>query len=202
MGGKKHCSFYPTVAWLLILSLITPSASALSAGGKKEESRKNRIFSNSSVTLLVDRDYLQALKETIDKAKKEITLSFYHFKTMDRNNTYPDIILASLARASERGVKVSVLLEQGRDPEEGNTRENKQTLERLKRSGVTVHLDTPSTTTHTKMAVVDGKYTFIGSHNLTQSALKYNNEISVMIESPQVAMEALDYIRSLVANGF
>ena len=202
MGSRKRCSFYLTVAWLLILSLLTPSASALSAGGKKDESGKNSIFSGSSVTILVDRDYLPALKDAIDKAKKEITLSFYHFKTMDSNNTYPDVILTSLARASERGVKVSVLLEQGRDPEEGNTRENKQTLERLRGSGVAVHLDSPSTTTHTKMAVVDGKYTFIGSHNLTQSALKYNNEISVMIESPQLAMEALDYIRSLVPNGF
>jgi phosphatidylserine/phosphatidylglycerophosphate/cardiolipin synthase-like enzyme len=132
--------------------------------------------------------------------KKEITLSFFHFKTKGSKDSYPDVIMASLIAASQRGVKVLVLLEQGRDPEEGNTQENMQTMERLRKKGVLVYLDSPSTTTHTKMAVMDGKYTFIGSHNMTQSALKYNNEISVLIESPQVAAEALDYIESLIPN--
>lgn len=199
MSSQKHY-IYLIMGWLLIFSLLTPSAYAISARVKKGESRKAIAFPNSSITVLVDRYYLPALKDAIDKAKKEITLSFFHFKTKGSKDSYPDVIMMSLITASKRGVKVLVLLEQGRDPAEGNTQENMQTMERLRKMGVIVYLDSPSTTTHTKMAVMDGKYTFIGSHNLTQSALKYNNEISVMIESPQVAAEALDYIESLIPN--
>jgi phosphatidylserine/phosphatidylglycerophosphate/cardiolipin synthase-like enzyme len=200
MSGQKRYLFYLTMAWLLIFSLLLPSPRALSAQIRKGEGRKTVAFPNSSITVLSDRDYLPALKGAIDKAKKEITLSFFHFKTKDSKDSYPDIVMASLIKASKRGVKVSVMLEQGRDPGEENTQDNRQTMERLRKMGVIVYLDSPSTTTHTKMAVMDGKYTFIGSHNLTQSALKYNNEISVMIESPQVAAEALDYMASLIPN--
>ena len=91
-----------------------------------------------------------------------------------------------------------VLLEQSRDPGDGTSRDNRETVGRLRKMGVTVYLDAPETTTHTKLAVIDGRYTFIGSHNLTQSALKYNNEISVEVESREVAAEALDYLKSLL----
>lgn len=181
----------------MIFLLFASPINAISAGVKKGENRKPVVYPNSSITVLVNRDYLPSLKDAIAKAKKEITLSFFHFKTKGSRDSYPDVIMASLIAASQRGVKVLVLLEQGRNPDEDNTRENRQTMERLRKMGVIVHLDSPLTTTHTKMAVIDGKYTFIGSHNMTQSALKYNNEISVLIESPQVAAEALDYIESL-----
>lgn len=197
MSRRKHI-IYLAVGWLLIFFLLTPSTYAISARVKKAESRKPVVFPNSSITILVDRNYLPVLKDAIDTAKKEITLSFFHFKTKGSGDSYPDVIMASLIAASQRGVKVLVLLEQGRNPDEDNTRENRQTMERLRKMGVIVHLDSPLTTTHTKMAVIDGKYTFVGSHNMTQSALKYNNEISVLIESPQVAAEALDYIESLI----
>ena len=40
----------------------------------------------------------------------------------------------------------------------------------------------------------------IGSHNLTQSALKYNHEASVWIDSSPLAEEALRYMKSLCAD--
>jgi phosphatidylserine/phosphatidylglycerophosphate/cardiolipin synthase-like enzyme len=197
MSRRKH-NIYLALGWLLIFFLLTPPTNAIGARVKKAQSSKPVVYPNSSITILVDRNYLPALKDAIAKAKKEITLSFFHFKTKGSKGSYPDVIMASLIAASQRGVKVMVLLEQGRNPDEDNTRENRQTMERLRKMGVIVHLDSPLTTTHTKMAVIDGKYTFIGSHNMTQSALKYNNEISVLIESPQVAAEALGYIESLI----
>jgi phosphatidylserine/phosphatidylglycerophosphate/cardiolipin synthase-like enzyme len=188
---------YRALGCLLLLILLTPTH-FLSARGGNGESRSITVVPNSSVTLLTDRNYLPALKNAIDQARKEITLSFFHFKTKGGKGSDPDAIATSLNKAAQRGVRVLVVLEQGRDQSEGNTRENRQTMERLRKAGVIVYLDSPFTTTHTKMAIMDGKYTFIGSHNLTQSALKYNNEISVMVESPQVAAEALAYIESLI----
>ena len=58
-------------------------------------------------------------------------------------------------------------------------------------------MDGPDRTTHAKMVIIDRRYLFIGSHNLTQSALKYNHEVSVRIDSPLLAEEALRYMKSL-----
>jgi phosphatidylserine/phosphatidylglycerophosphate/cardiolipin synthase-like enzyme len=51
--------------------------------------------------------------------------------------------------------------------------------------------------THTKLVVIDRRYLLIGSHNLTQSALKFNHEASVRIDSAPLAEEALVYMNSL-----
>jgi phosphatidylserine/phosphatidylglycerophosphate/cardiolipin synthase-like enzyme len=42
--------------------------------------------------------------------------------------------------------------------------------------------------------VIDKRYIFLGSHNLTQGALKYNNELSVLIDSPEMAAEVRAYL--------
>ena len=45
--------------------------------------------------------------------------------------------------------------------------------------------------------VIDGRYVYIGSHNFTQSALKYNHELSVMIDSPELSAEVTSYLNNL-----
>jgi len=45
--------------------------------------------------------------------------------------------------------------------------------------------------------VIDRRYIYIGSHNLTQSALKYNKELSVLIDSPELAGEMTAYLNGL-----
>jgi len=186
------CCFF--IFSLLILPNFALSGQAGAAGkGKLPPS-----FQGCSVTILENRDYFPALKDAIDRANKEITLSYYHFKTKGPPGNYPNVILTSLMDAAKRGVKVTILLEQSRDDTESTGKDNRATMGKLRKAGIRVYLDTPEKTTHTKMAVVDGKYTFIGSHNLTQSGLKYNNEISVLIDSPQAAAEASDYIKSLI----
>jgi len=74
---------------------------------------------------------------------------------------------------------------------------NRETAARLREKGNTVIFDSPRVNTHTKTAVIDGRYIFLGSHNLTNSALKYNRELSVYIDSPPLAEEILRYIGSL-----
>jgi len=189
------CCFF--IFSLLILPNFALSGQAGAAGkGKLPPS-----FQGCSVTILENRDYFPALKDAIDRANKEITLSYYHFKTKDEfarrvlQEIYEEFFREFHLEAS---VKVTILLEQSRDDTESTGKDNRATMGKLRKAGIRVYLDTPEKTTHTKMAVVDGKYTFIGSHNLTQSGLKYNNEISVLIDSPQAAAEASDYIKSLI----
>jgi phosphatidylserine/phosphatidylglycerophosphate/cardiolipin synthase-like enzyme len=75
--------------------------------------------------------------------------------------------------------------------------ENRHTAAYLSREGVKVFFDSPSIVTHAKVAVIDGRYVYLGSHNLTQSALRHNNELSVRIDSPEMAAEVTSYLERL-----
>jgi len=54
---------------------------------------------------------------------------------------------------------------------------------------------------HAKVVVIDGRCVVIGSHNWTESALRYNHEVSVLICSSDLAKEVKEYIESLWSNG-
>ena len=146
--------------------------------------------------MLLDGDYFTALLNGIDRAREEIFLSAYLFRTIENAQGCPEAVLKSLIAAVGRGVRVEAILERNRDADDLN-RNNAETAERLRQGGIRVCLDAPDRQTHTKLVVIDRRYVLIGSHNLTQSALKYNHEASVWIDSAPLAEEALRYMKSL-----
>jgi len=75
--------------------------------------------------------------------------------------------------------------------------QNRKAAALLSDAGIKVRFDAPKTTTHVKAMVIDSRYVYLGSHNLTQSALKYNNELSIMVESTELAEEITAYLKSL-----
>jgi len=154
--------------------------------------------SGCKVILLTNQDYLPSLIKAFDKAQREIFVSIFSFKAGVHKNSYPDRILMHLAKAVKRGVDVKVILETtGKVNDELNT-QNRQTGKLLEEKGVKVYFDSPRTTTHTKMIVIDEKVLILGSHNMTQSALRYNNEISIMLSSPDLAKGARNYMLKII----
>ena len=177
---------------VLLLFLFVLPAVAAERGGK------GPVVSpaDCGVRLLADREYLPALLQAIDRARQEIVLSAFFFKTNGFADHQPDQVLAHLQKAAGRGVRVVAVLERG--PEGDNVSpENRITAEKMGRSGIFVCFDAPDRTTHAKLVVIDRRVLFVGSHNLTQSALKYNHEVSVRIDSPALAEEALRYLKSI-----
>ena len=152
------------------------------------------------VTILEDRGYFDALLDHIDKAKDEIVVSMYVFKTSGKKSNYADRIKIAMIKAAQRGVDVRVLLELEDDRGSSLNAGNEQTARELDRGGGKGFFDSPSQRTHVKAVVIDGRYTFIGSHNLTSSALQYNNELSLMIESEDVGRETVKYIDGIIAR--
>jgi phosphatidylserine/phosphatidylglycerophosphate/cardiolipin synthase-like enzyme len=134
--------------------------------------------------------------EGIRHARQEIALSFFFFKTLGTGNSQPELVLAHLLEAARRGVRIEAVVENGPDGDNVSS-DNRETAKRLQKGGIRVCLDAPDRTTHTKLVVIDRRHLFVGSHNLTQSALKYNHEVSVRIDSPPLAEEALAYLKSL-----
>jgi len=192
---KKCLCLVSVVGVMTALTVSIPSVSA--AADRTPTMQKPTDLDGYRLTLLKNREYFHALSERIRDARTQIVMAFFLFKTSGHPTSYPEIILRELGDAARRGVRVLVVLEQ--DERSGSTvnRDNRNASERLKKAGVEVFFDSPKRTTHTKIAVIDGRYTFIGSHNMTQSALKHNNELSVLIDSPAVADKTHNYIKGL-----
>jgi phosphatidylserine/phosphatidylglycerophosphate/cardiolipin synthase-like enzyme len=173
----------------LVAALICAAPCSLHAGGSYQ----------ARTLLLKNKEYGEALLQGIREARTSITGSFFLFKIAGSRGSQPRRIAEELALAAQRGVAVTVILERERDPRPKDrlSEENRRTADFLSREGVKVLFDSPSVVTHVKVAVIDGRYVFIGSHNLTQSALRHNNELSVRIDSPELAAEVSAYLDRL-----
>lgn len=149
----------------------------------------------AKVTLLANGDYSNELRKGIRGASRRIIFSFYLFKALPYKE--PGRVAADLIDAKRRGVDVTVILEKSSDKKDNLNRDNLRTAAQLAAGGVRVLFDSEKRTSHMKVAVIDDRYVFLGSHNLTESALRFNNEISVVIDSPAMAEELTSYLNQL-----
>ena len=97
-------------------------------------------------------------------------------------------VVDELSTLARRGVNVRVILEE-RDAGEGN----ENIAHKLSVAGVHVRFASKRfSLTHSKFVVIDGIIVFVGSHNMTNSALKYNRESSVYISDIKTAQNFRD----------
>jgi phosphatidylserine/phosphatidylglycerophosphate/cardiolipin synthase-like enzyme len=125
----------------------------------------------------------------------------FSFKAGRHKNSYPDRILIQLAKAVQRGVKVYVILEDTGNRQDEVTFQNRQTGNLLSEKGIKVYYDSTRKKTHTKLIVIDQQLIILGSHNCTQTALKYNNEISVLMKRPDLAKNVRNYMLKIIKEG-
>ncbi|MBN1473659.1 MAG: hypothetical protein JW914_03505 [Syntrophaceae bacterium] len=168
------------------------------AGGKKTITSSGNPGSGCPVIVLKNNDFFLVLLNAVDEARDEIFISIFSFRAGVHKRSYPDRILAHLGSAVKRGVNVKIILENTGKKDDDLGAQNRKTKKLLEEQGIVVYLDSPKKTTHTKMIVIDQRLVILGSHNWTQSALKYNNEISLLVESPNLAREARDYMLTIV----
>lgn len=170
-----------------IVVFIFASSGILFAGGDIQ----------TRTRLLPNREYGEALVQGVRTSRKNIVCSYFLFKISGAKGNMPLRIAEELVRARRRGVEVTVILEQDNGRKGGVTEDNRETAAFLASGGVRVYFDSPSVVTHAKCAVIDGRYVYLGSHNLTQAALRHNNELSVVIDSPEIAAEVASYMDRL-----
>ena len=77
------------------------------------------------------------------------------------------------------------------------TQANRRTARFLAERGVLVYSDMSGTVVHAKLAVIDRRLVFIGSHDLTQQSLGRYREASMVVDSPTIATSVLGFIESL-----
>jgi len=162
----------------------------------------SRVFSLPArdVKMIPPREYYKTLCSLINQASKSIWIVMYSFKYYSEYPLSPsNLILQELLKAKKRGVEIKVLLDIS-DWNEKNSRENQQTGRILSRNGIKVYYDKMEVNTHAKTIVIDSRYTVVGSTNWTYYALTSNNEISVLIDSEELAKETETYIMGLIKN--
>jgi phosphatidylserine/phosphatidylglycerophosphate/cardiolipin synthase-like enzyme len=148
------------------------------------------------VTLLANEAYFDTLISQLTQAKQEVVVSMFLFAPGDHENNRANQVREALIETVKRGVRVQVLLDIS-GAEDFSTEANRGVGKDLRRHGITVDFDSPGRTTHTKLVVIDQRYLLLGSHNFTHSALRHNNEVSVLIESPKLARQALAFLQRI-----
>ena len=141
----------------------------------------------ASVLAADDRDFFNIVHDLLNSAEESIDVVLYQSRFYFR---YPqstsNILLADLAEASERGVRVRVVLElAGWNVE--NSEHNRDVWTLLRESGVDLYFDPVDRTSHTKLVIVDGKYVVVGSSNWSYYSLDRNREANVIVHSKRVA---------------
>ena len=150
-----------------------------------------------AIVPLLDKNYFTTLMNWLDRANVSIHVIMYVVKYDPKDPNDPvDQILSKLVDAYKRGVDVRIVVDD-------ETRDScPETLEFLQSQGIPVKLDESSgRTTHTKLVIIDDKVVFVGSHNWTESALKYNHEASMLIISSDIAEQFEEYFESIWSKG-
>lgn len=154
------------------------------------------IIGNSVFAIpLFDKNYASTLISEINNAESSIDMAMFEFKFYENEKNKAKQILDSLINASNKGVKIRILLDSS-DWNKDIGKENNLTVNYLKNAGIDAKLDNPKRTLHSKVIIVDGKV-FVGSHNLVFSALERNNEASILIDTPEITEEYKNYFEWL-----
>ncbi|RKZ24781.1 hypothetical protein DRQ20_06395 [bacterium] len=146
------------------------------------------------VVLITDRDYLPFVKERIDSTRHTIHAIMYVGRYIPGGMV--ELLTQYLLGAEERGVEVRVIFEKSAYDSSLNAT-NEEFMKILEEGGVEVRWDDSLTTTHAKLMVFDTSWVLIGSTNWTESALEYNHEVNVGINSPELADQVLSYFENL-----
>ncbi|MFC1524528.1 phospholipase D-like domain-containing protein [Thermodesulfobacteriota bacterium] len=196
----------PGISDLMLIGLdqgheITTGIAPPSGGNGQKQSLQSpeishRTIKPGEIRILADSAYYDALISLISAAEHRIDMSMYLFKTTQARNNRSSLILQELIKSARRGVAVKVILEKSAYNSSLNV-ENEKVAGLLRSKGIEVTFDSPTTTTHTKLVVIDRRYSLVGSHNLTHSALAYNNEISLLIDDRDIAEQLFSYMEGI-----
>ena len=146
------------------------------------------------VEVVNDGDYYPLARELVEAANESIHVVMFYFKydPGDPEDPVNELIWA-MGNATLRGVELHVILED-------SIHDNVRAYNYFARIGANVTFDKNGVRTHCKLIVVDRLYVLVGSHNLTESALWWNHEASVLIRSREVAEAFIRYFNEIWAE--
>ncbi len=146
--------------------------------------------------LLVNKDYYPFLKEHFRNARHKIVGTVFLLKTGNYRDNEPADLIRELIAARKRNVDVELVLDLSAADHSSNEA-NINASRILQEAGVSVRFDSADVATHSKSFVIDDRYCFVGSHNLTHSAMALNEELSIYVDSPEMAKKITEFIQQI-----
>lgn len=194
MKGKIRLAAMILAVFTLLPSAALPMGSLPTGPSEEGPAAGSGILAR--VRLLEDGEFQAELLQRIDTASAEIVLSTHLFAVVEGKDNRVARVVERLAAAVERGVEVIVVLEIGKEVSHV-TRANRATAIILQERGIRVYSDMSGTTVHSRLAVIDRRFILVGSHDLTVQSLGRYRETTVVVDSPELASEALRFVESL-----
>jgi len=194
MKGKNRLAAMILAAFTLLPSVALPMGSLPT--GPSEEGPADGSGVLARVRLLEDGDFQEELLHRIDAASTEIVLSTHLFAAVEGKDDRVAQVVERLAAAVERGLEVIVVLEIGKEASHV-TRANRVTARILQGRSVRVYSDMSGTTAHSRLAVIDRRFILVGSHDLSAQSLGRYRETTLVVDSPELARQALRFVESL-----
>jgi len=150
-----------------------------------------------NIEVLVDHEYITKATEIISQAKSEILLST--FKIQSGTNKRTQILremVDLLVEKLRQGVRV-LLLMNWKENRKGVPKTNEPVANLLRAAGADVRYLKQGRCCHAKILLVDNSKLILGSHNWSAASLQENFEMSLFIESAELARKIKDrWLRS------
>jgi len=161
---------------------------------------KKPAAADGRVAFADDRDFYPVLHKLLAEAESSVDVilyqsRFYFHYPLSASNT----LINDLVEASARGARVRVVLETA-DWNLDNTEENRDVWHVLREKNIELYFDPDTTTSHSKLVIVDGRYVVIGSTNWSHYALDSNNEANVIVDSKGTAGTFKTYFEKIIAR--
>ena len=130
-----------------------------------------------------NRKYAPKVLEEINKAESTIFVTLYYIGYYGYEGVVKEL-MDGLVSASRRGVKVTVILDEGKRVNQYTQYlKNERAFAYLLHHGIDVFYDDLKTTTHSKMIVIDNEIIILGSTNWSAESLMKSREASILIRS-------------------
>lgn len=148
---------------------------------------------DSKTTPLVGNYFFNELNKSLEGARLSVLSIQYQWKwnIHDRHSKIHQLG-ETITRLCQRGIEVKVILNQ-ESPGRNLTKINRVSGNKLADLGCQTKLLYTGALVHAKVWIIDGRFTFIGSHNISSRALTANEEVSVKIESTEFARIMKEY---------
>ncbi len=189
---NKRPKILPIAFCLFLFCLISAPLKAAEDG-----------FYPARVKDISDRAYEKAVIHLLDNAQDSITISMFIMKPSEDAMHPINRLMKDLEEALERGVSVKIYINTKLD-ESGRfitAVGEGMAFDTLREKGAQICPVNPRCMLHDKMIIVDSRYVVIGSTNWSVSALTRNFESSVIIDSPALANQRLERMKTIHLEG-
>lgn len=165
---------------------------------KVKTMEEDASYDVTGVSVLDDTQYYYFLHELIAEAQQTIRILMFFMRYEDDSDYPTDKLFDALKDATDRGVDVNVILDRDAEGDVFESRViNEEAFEFFTEHGIDVTYDFEEELNHSKLVVVDGSHTVVGSHNWTAGSFFAYDDKSVYVESADFADDASGYFDEL-----